>query len=706
MSTGSLFTAISGLKNHQLRMEIIGNNLANINTAGYKKSRVIFREMFNRMLVSGQAPTETTGGINPMQIGMGVHLASIDTLHTQGSLQATGNPTDLSINGNGFFVLQNGAALETGGNGDFVLTRSGNFNVDAEGNFIYAPNGFTVQGWMADATGQVNTSSSPGNIQLPLGEKIARATDEVIYGGNLDARAGSASIISGGLEVGIQEVTLPGLNNIALGEHTVTVSQATAPAQGFVASMEGGNAVPIVVGQTLDLIPAITDQTLQVNLGTITQGGTASIQVSQGQVSLLNATTNELFTQLSTANVLSVPATSNLEDGIHTISIESDGQGNLVARLDAGPTVRAAGNVSLTRGDVDKTLQVRFDELPTAAGDIAVQVDPIRSTVSSVGQTGLTSDTAVIASVPPVSNLGSGRQVLTITDLGGGLFGASFNGGNIVHVLPNGAYTLQSGTLGGRPAGGTIQVRFGDQIRAGTVELNTIGRYRAVSMTVFDSLGEAHDLELTFTKLAENRWKWEVTDISNIEAGSRIQGSGGLQVDARTGNVNITPPLETIAYTPADGAESVEMQVDTRMFDNVTQLAADFDVAGISQNGLPPGVLDSFRVDGKGNIAGIFTNGISRIIAQLAVAQVPNPGGLERTGDTLFVSSLSSGNVVYGMAGQSGLGAIEAGTLEMSNVDLTEEFTDLIIAERGFQANARMITTTDEILIEALGIKR
>ena len=706
MSTGSLFTAISGLRNHQTRMEVIGNNLANINTAGYKKSRVTFSEMFSRTLSVGQAPTDVSGGVNPMQIGTGAHLASVDTLHTQGSFQTTGNPTDLSINGSGFFVLRNTEAPNTSGNGSIVFTRAGNFNVDSDGTFIYAPNGFKVQGWMTDGTGQVNSSSSPADIKLPLGEKIARATQEVLYGGNLDARAGSATVVSGATETGIQAISMPGLNNVSLGEHQITVTAATAPAQGFVASIGDGQTVPIVTGQTLTLVPAVSGETLQVNLGGLTENGTATLQVSNGTISVLNASTSELFNQLSAVNAFTLPAGSNLADGIHTLAVETGAQGGLVASLDDGPSVSATGNVTLTRGDTSQAFQVRFDEAPTAIGEITVQIDPIHSTVSGIGTTGLDNTDDVSVSVPPVSTLGTGRQVITITDLGNGIFGASLNGGPVVNVLPNGTYTLEGGTLGGRQTGGSIEISFGPQIQSGAVEIDTIGRSRNVSMTVYDSLGEAHDLGMAFTKIAENKWKWEVTSISNTEPGTEISGFGGLVVAPATGKVNISPPLETITFTPAGGAESAEIQVDTRMFEGITQLATDFDVAGISQDGLSAGALDSFRIDESGNIVGIFTNGISRVVAQLALAEIANTGGLERIGDTTFATSLSSGTAVYGTAGRSGIGSVEAGTLEMSNVDLTEEFTDMIIAERGFQANSRVITTTDELLVEALGLKR
>ncbi|MDI3538581.1 MAG: flagellar hook protein FlgE, partial [Bacillota bacterium] len=135
----SMYAAVSGLRNHQIRMDVIGNNIANVNTVGFKKSRVTFQDAFTQILRGASRPQGGVGGTNPMQVGLGMVLGSIDTIHTKGNTQITGNMTDLAIDGEGYFILNSGS-------GSRVYTRAGAFRFDSEGNFVN-PDGLKVQGW-------------------------------------------------------------------------------------------------------------------------------------------------------------------------------------------------------------------------------------------------------------------------------------------------------------------------------------------------------------------------------------------------------------------------------------------------------------------------------------------------------------------------------------------------------------------------------
>jgi len=701
MSVGSLFTAISGLKTHQSSLNVIGNNLANINTVGYKKSRVNFREIFNRVIAQGSAPTEQAGGVNPMQIGFGAQLSSIDTLHAQGSLRTTGNPTDLSIRGNGYFVLRNTRTV--GGEKNYSLTRAGNFSVDLAGNLIYTPNGFRVQGWMADSAGKIDSSAAIDDIKLPLLEKIARATDDVRYGGNLDARAGQAVIVSGGADVGLSSAYIPGQGNISQGEHTINVTNVGAD---FFAAMEGGAPVQIeTVDQELTLIPADTTQTLTADLTGVTQEGRATILVSGVDVSPVAATTDALLKELKAAS-LTLPVDDALQDGEYTITFVTDAALGLVASLEGGPKEVVGAGMTLAKGDISKAITVTFSSIPTAVGDITADVGVTKATTTDTGTTGInTSD--VSFSIPPASTLQTDTHLVTVTETAYGTF-ASLNGGTEVSVLPGETVTLTSGTVGGHQGGGTLTVTFGSVIKDGIVEIDAISRSRRVVMTTYDALGGAHNVEITFTKINPENWIWQVTDVTNIKEGTTFAGEGALKVNTLTGAVALTSPPSPvpISYTPENEAEKVNISVDVRTFENITQFSAEHDITAVSQNGIPVGELFALRVDNEGRLVGVFTNGIAQNLAQVSLGMVPNANGLERAGDTLFTESLSSGSARFSPAGKIGLGEIESGSLEMSNVDLTEEFTALIIAERGFQANSRVIVTSDEILVEALGLKR
>ncbi|NLM96251.1 MAG: flagellar hook protein FlgE [Halanaerobiaceae bacterium] len=178
----SMYSGVSGLKAHQIKMDVIGNNIANVNTIGFKSSRVNFKEMLNQTLQGASAPAEdgTRGGMNPQQIGLGVGIGSIDVNHTQGNLQPTGKTEDLAIDGNGFFVLSNGSQN--------FYTRSGALTLDEDGNLVNSTNGLKLQGWMADASGNINTNQRLEDIIIPIGTSMGpRATTMVSFGKNLNS---------------------------------------------------------------------------------------------------------------------------------------------------------------------------------------------------------------------------------------------------------------------------------------------------------------------------------------------------------------------------------------------------------------------------------------------------------------------------------------------------------------------------------------
>ncbi len=176
----SLFSAVSGLKSHQTRMDVIGNNIANVNTNGFKSSRATFADMLSQTQAGASAPTGNLGGTNPKQIGLGVSVASTDLIFNDTSAQQTGKNTDLALSGNGLFVVKT--------NSGQYYTRDGNFTFDALGNYVMHGNGGFVQGWMADANGTLTTASTPGTIRIPSGKAMdAAATTKISYNGNLNS---------------------------------------------------------------------------------------------------------------------------------------------------------------------------------------------------------------------------------------------------------------------------------------------------------------------------------------------------------------------------------------------------------------------------------------------------------------------------------------------------------------------------------------
>jgi len=176
----SLFSAVSGLRNHQVQMDVIGNNIANVNTVAFKSSRCLFQDMLSQTLKAAGGPTEGRGGTNPQQVGLGMRISSIDNIFTQGNLMSTQNKTDLAIEGDGFFILSDGEST--------FYTRAGNFKFDIEGNLVNPSNGYIVQGYMADEEGFLGKTLQ--NIQIDFSQRLpAKPTDEVSFVGNLNSDA-------------------------------------------------------------------------------------------------------------------------------------------------------------------------------------------------------------------------------------------------------------------------------------------------------------------------------------------------------------------------------------------------------------------------------------------------------------------------------------------------------------------------------------
>src|SRR5512134_2356701 len=174
----SMFTSISSLGLHQKYLDVVANNLANANTNGYKSNRVLFQDQFAQMLNPGSAPTDTQGGTNPTQIGLGVRLGYVSANFTQGTLQSTGRNMDLGVQGDGFFIYGDEAARR--------YSREGSMSLDADGYLVNSASGLRTQGWLMGANG-VDANLPVEDIQIDTEKTLAKATENVLFGGNLSA---------------------------------------------------------------------------------------------------------------------------------------------------------------------------------------------------------------------------------------------------------------------------------------------------------------------------------------------------------------------------------------------------------------------------------------------------------------------------------------------------------------------------------------
>ncbi len=225
--------------------------------------------------------------------------------------------------------------------------------------------------------------------------------------------------------------------------------------------------------------------------------------------------------------------------------------------------------------------------------------------------------------------------------------------------------------------------------------------------TATDSMGNLHDLQLAYHKSGDNEWTVTVLTPQYNDEGvlesyvteplGTVQFNSGGRVDM------LNSQLQRFVLDPQNGAEPIDIAID---FSQLTQFGNSSNSADISEiNGNVEGFLESFNISQSGEINGVYTNGEVRILGQIAMATFNNTGGLMKAGDNLFQVSNNSGMPNIGFAGD-GRGVIAGASLEMSNVDLSEEFTEMIVAQRGFQANTRIITTSDEILQELVNLKR
>jgi len=219
--------------------------------------------------------------------------------------------------------------------------------------------------------------------------------------------------------------------------------------------------------------------------------------------------------------------------------------------------------------------------------------------------------------------------------------------------------------------------------------------------------GAPHDLQLTFTNTAAGAWDWTATcATAAVTAGNgtvTFNSNGSLATFAYPGGGT------DLTITPTAGGAAFNVTVNAGTLNDIDGLAgfANPSNAVVSnQDGYPAGDLENISVDNNGVITGFFTNGVSQALAQIALAKFNNPSGLLRQGDNMYAESANSGLAVLGFAGSSNSSTITPGALENSNVDLSQEFTNMIVTQRGFQANARVISTADEMLNELVNLRR
>lgn len=483
----SMYSGVSGLRNHQIRLDVIGNNIANVNTIGFKSSRVTFKDVLSQTLRAATRSQSGRGGMNPVQVGLGMSIASIDTNHTQGSMQSTGKTTDLGIEGNGFFVLRSGTRT--------VFSRAGNFDLDENGYLVVPGTGMKVQGWVNGQLADIVVSNAATFAAEP--------SRNVYFANNLDSLT--------------------------------------------------------VTGKSF-------------------------------------RTTVDVYDSLG---------------ALHTVELE-------FTKTDVNQWTWTMVNPAMPPSQPQPTGVMVFDsngKLETISNS-TIEFKPLAK--DAVSWSGL---------APATFDDGSGGYLANLT----------------------------------WPA--TYPDKDG---------------------------GANHTVNVQFKRIESGPgYTWNAT-IDNVT----YQGSYNASTGVHDGD---------ILYDIYSSASPLSVSLH---LDEVTSTAGETTLAAAGRDGAPIGSLKSYSIDSSGNLIGEFSNGMLRSIGQIALAKFANPSGLQKAGDTTFTESNNSGMPQIGRAGTVGFGDISPGSLEMSNVDLSQEFTDMIVTQRGLQANSRIITTSDEVLQEVVNLKR
>ena len=571
----SMFSGITGLRNFQLDMDVIGNNIANVNTVGFKASRTTFQTTLLQTLKASSAPQENFGGTNAMQVGLGSKVASIDKIMSQGSFQNTGKKTDLAIQGDGFFVVSDGS-----GN---YYTRAGNFDVDTNGTLIQPSTGYKVQGWSASIdpdTGRryVDTNKPVGDIVISAGMSMAASsTTKMELAGNMKADVGP---------------------------------------QNFVMKVR---------------------------------------DVSSGTDYEVN------FKFKKTQNDINIRQNGDPFSSNQSYTWEADWDGDGVADATGYMVFNEFGRVvdaAVTGGGSGDTINISGDAnivIPTTGEPRFYEADDTSNFVVPE----YTSPNYV-TSVQIYDSLGRPYNLyIEFVRLGR----YDFDGDNTIDF--NNAWTWKAYT----DSGETISY-----VNANGSPTTTTGEAYTGGLLDFDTSGRISSLWGIYNDAAGNLLVDNITELKRIEFDASHNGDGKVGID-----------------------------ID---FTALTQYASPFSAVVNYQNGNAEGSLQSFAINENGEIIGTFSNGLTDVLGKIALAVFNNPAGLQEIGNSLYTQSPNSGLPLIGAPGSGGRGTIIPGALEMSNVDLAEEFTKMIIAQRGFQANARVITTADQILNELVNIRR
>ena len=849
----SLWAGVSGLQAHQIAMDVEGNNIANVNTAGFKYSRVNFSDMLSQTAKIATAPQGELGGKNPMQIGLGTQVSSVTKIFKQGSIQTTDKNTDLAIEGDGFFVVSPDGGIT------YKYTRNGNFSFDAIGNFTDS-NGYIIQGWVRNSdTGKLDSTTPIGNILIPPGLTTpANDSGFIVFKANLN----SGDIIKNKTAIytldknrgwidknndGIKQTNEIHNENdtadnkfstsrklIERGQDLGSLFNANGKSfglttgQGFWASYKAAKTVP----QTIEAIAGTNIIDIRINNVNISDTYDSALPVGPDRnndyasyvAKLINAQTSKtgVKAEITAGNKVSLVNDNGTETEANKKNIDLDviafsgSAGNVLVTTEvitafkytysststaSSPSIRTSARIFTSTEDLRNYMQTDARLYTDYLGNgwdnpterIANKNDGVEVIVNKQGQFEVRNPEGDALNEDDGDMIDASNSAVTVTRTGaqlqaelaveaitfpanailteaitpssditvnGVVYGPTGAGGptipvnttlNIAVTIPQNSTVLNTGNDFTLPVG-TNYKDVNDHnmyitISEYTDESNSIGKNtnfyttmaalqgslttgiairtsqniyaanHASSIDIYDSLGTKHTVRFEFTKTGyttDGGTEWStlisVPEPGDINLGSYpeniVSGTISFNSDGSLSSFNPT----SLTYTANNGStpdQNIELRFgNLGKFDGMTSYDSQSNTSKIYQDGYSGGDLAGIRIDETGTLIGSFTNGHSFALAQVAMAKFTNNGGLESDGGNSFIQTSNSGDPIIGQAAIGGRGAIRASALEMSNVDLSRSLTQLIIIQRGFQANSKTITTSDQMLNTLLQLKQ
>ncbi|KXS52770.1 MAG: flagellar hook protein [Marinobacter sp. T13-3] len=638
-------TGLSGLRAAQVDLDVTGNNIANASTVGFKSSRAQFGDLYaNGFLSSGSNP-----------VGDGVTVQDIQQQFGQGNISFTDNGLDMAIDGDGFFVLK-GEGNET------RYSRAGQFGIDKDGKVVNNQ-GMTVQGYTADEDGNLSTGDQ-GDMQIETGNLAPRKTTNLETDVNLDSREPVLE-----RRVRSFDVAVDGPEDITNEKFTLTYTDGSQVTVGPFDSASEPDPSAKTVALTLNDVPGVT------------ASGTTTATIGPARLNYNDTNFQMRINTIPLDNLSTGPSTS-LTDLADQITGHKVGEYSISAR------VNDAGDLEITDGSGEKL---------TVEWGVSNYTDDNQN---GVGKLNITTDRSVDS------------------------------------VTPESASTY-----------------FADNFDVPPTPINTFNPLdqrtynHATSTTIYDSLGNSHELTQFFVKepspgsgVGKSQWSIYLqvdgefvggtkpeTDTNPKQAYTAVFSEDG-SLDSMTapggGRVSDMNEIIVTDWTPKDpngdpnGAEGPPLPQNVEPSDDIptpipedsgfgssfvidlsdsTQYGAAFGVNDQNQNGYTTGRLSGLDVSDEGVIFARYTNGQSKSLGQVALASFNNTDGLSPVGDTSWVQTFESGPAIIGKPGTGTLGGIAASSVEESNVDLSEELVNLIIAQRNYQANAKTIETSDAV---------